>query len=192
MDKARDIRPGEELNEEALQIYLQEHWPGHEHITQIKQFPGGYSNLTYALNTNQGEYVLRRPPFGANIKTAHDMGREFRVLNLLQPHYDKIPQPILICEETEVIGAPFYVMERVQGVILRNQVPKDLDLTRTALDRWVKEAEAERTSAVPLDADEQAELKRLRKEVDVLRMERDFLRKAAAFFARDDSSRPSS
>lgn len=65
------------------------------------------------------------------------------------------------------------------------QVAKDLDLTRTALERWVKQAEEEKEGAVALDADEQAELKRLRKEVEVLRMERDFLKKAAAFFAKE-------
>jgi aminoglycoside phosphotransferase (APT) family kinase protein len=147
MDKAKDIRPGEELKEKALQVYLQQYWPGHERITDIKQFPGGYSNLTYALSTNQGEYVLRRPPFGANIKSAHDMGREFRVLNLLQPHYNKIPQPVLMCENTEVIGAPFYLMERVQGVILRNQVPKDLDLTPARM-RALSEATVDNLAAL--------------------------------------------
>lgn len=129
LDQPTNIRPGEELDLHQLQAYLQDHWPGHECIEELKQFPGGYSNLTYALRTNQGEYVLRRPPFGANIRSAHDMGREYRVLSLLQPHYDKIPQPVLRCTDEGVIGAHFYLMERVPGVILRNQPPKDIELS---------------------------------------------------------------
>lgn len=139
LDQPKDIRPGEELNEQELHQYFLEHWPGHQTIKAIQQFPGGYSNLTYALTTNQGEYVLRRPPFGANIKSAHDMGREYRVLTRLQPHYSRIPQPILFCASDHVIGGPFYLMERVKGVILRNQPPKGLDLSPQTM-RKVSEA----------------------------------------------------
>ena len=139
LDQPTDIRSGEELDLDALQTYLSAEWPGHEHIEALRQFPGGYSNLTYALRTNQGEYVLRRPPFGANIKSAHDMGREYRVLSMLRPHYAQVPQAVLRCDQEEVIGAPFYIMERVQGVILRNQPPKDIELT-PELMRAISEA----------------------------------------------------
>jgi len=139
LDQPTNIRSGEELDLKKLQAYLAGVWSGHERIVELKQFPGGYSNLTYALRTNQGEYVLRRPPFGANIKSAHDMGREYRVLSMLQPHYKKVPQPILRCDDDHIIGAPFYIMERVQGVILRNQPPKDIDLT-PELMRAISEA----------------------------------------------------
>jgi aminoglycoside phosphotransferase (APT) family kinase protein len=98
-------------------------------VLEITQFPGGFSNLTYCLKTSTKEYVLRRPPFGANIKGGHDMGREFRVLFLLQPIYDKIPKPIIFCENEVVMGAPFYIMERIQGVILRAASASKLNIS---------------------------------------------------------------
>jgi len=92
-------------------------------INRIKQFPSGFSNLTYFLDTNLGELVLRRPPFGANIKSAHDMHREYRVLDMLYPTFGKVPKPILYSADESVIGSEFYVMERITGTILRNKVP---------------------------------------------------------------------
>ncbi len=126
LDQATSIRQGEELNQEALTAYLRENWPGFTEIQGLQQFPGGYSNLTYLLRTDAGEAVLRRPPFGANIKSAHDMGREYRVLSLLKDALPEAPQPIAYCEEEEVIGAPFYLMERVEGIILRGSVRQQL------------------------------------------------------------------
>ena len=104
---------------EALNKYLREHAPTIGEVTEITQFPGGYSNLTFCLKSKNAEYILRRPPIGANIKSAHDMGREFTVLSQLKKHYSKVPSPIIYCEDADVIGAPFYIMERLQGVILR-------------------------------------------------------------------------
>ncbi len=129
LDKATKIRTGEELNKSALTDYLSQQGEAFNGPLEIKQFPSGFSNLTYLLTINNQEYVLRRPPFGANIKSAHDMGREFKVLSLLQAHYDKIPKPILNCADETIIGAPFYIMERVQGVILRSRIPKGMDVT---------------------------------------------------------------
>jgi len=104
----------------ALNQYLQQHAPQMGEVKTITRFTGGYSNLTYCLQTASGkEYVLRRPPVGANIKSAHDMGREFRVLSLLKPHYAKVPAPLIYCDSPDIIGAPFYVMENVAGTILR-------------------------------------------------------------------------
>lgn len=95
---------------------------------ELEQFPGGYSNLTFLLRTATRQMVLRKPPRGANIKTAHDMTREYRVLEALQPVFPAVPAPLLLCEDESVIGAPFYIMQRVEGVILRNRVPKGLQL----------------------------------------------------------------
>ena len=82
-DNASKVRKGEELDATLLQSFLQKEIQGFGNITDIAQFPGGFSNLTYLLTTDKGsEYVLRRPPFGANIKSGHDMGREFKVLSL--------------------------------------------------------------------------------------------------------------
>jgi len=112
-------------NINALNNYLQQNAPQIDEIKEIVRFTVGYSNLTYSLKTDNKEYVLRRPPVGANIKSAHDMEREFRVLSSLKPHYHKVPTPIIYCESTEIIGAPFYVMEKLSGTILRaHNAPK--------------------------------------------------------------------
>lgn len=128
MDNPRSVRSGEELNLKALNEYLHQHAPEMGMVQEFRQFPGGFSNLTYWLKTTHGEYVLRRPPVGANIKGGHDMGREFRVLSLLKRHYDKIPEPIVYCETLDVLGAPFYVMTRVSGIILRAIMAPTLNL----------------------------------------------------------------
>lgn len=129
IDRAVEIRKGEELNKQNLAVYLKNKLADFDGEIQIKQFPGGFSNLTYLIITKNQEYVLRKPPFGANIKSAHDMNREFKVLSLLEPVYPKIPKPILFCNDENIIGSAFYIMERVSGIILRDQIPKGLELT---------------------------------------------------------------
>ena len=141
------VRPGEELPLDALSDYLRAQWPGFSKINTLRQFPGGYSNLTYLLETDAGAVVLRRPPVGAQIKSAHDMGREFRVLSLLRGHFDKIPQPVLFCEDETIIGAPFYLMEQVQGVILRSKPPKEFQLTPDLMRR-ISEAAVDTLAAL--------------------------------------------
>jgi len=129
IDSATTIRPGEELNTEHLRAYLAAHLPELRDSLVIEQFPRGFSNLTYLLRLGEQELVLRRPPFGANIKSAHDMGREYKVLAGLTQVYPKVPHPLLYCTDESIIGAPFYVMERVKGVILRAQSAPKLALT---------------------------------------------------------------
>lgn len=125
-DQPAPIRPGEELDIARLQAYLLENLPGAEGRLEVLQFPSGFSNLTYLLRLGEQELVLRRPPFGANIKTAHDMAREYRILSALKPVYPKVPRPLLYCADEGVLGAPFYLMERLHGVILRTQPPPGL------------------------------------------------------------------
>jgi aminoglycoside phosphotransferase (APT) family kinase protein len=129
------IRAGEELDREKLNAYLKEFVPAIGEVRSITQFPGGFSNLTYCLKTDSKEYVLRRPPFGANIKSAHDMGREFKVLTLLKPHYSKVPEPVIYCENESIIGSSFYVMERIQGAVLRAANAPKLGLSSNVLRR---------------------------------------------------------
>ncbi len=104
-------------------------------IIDIEQFVGGYSNLTYLLKTADGvEFVLRCPPAGAKaIKKGHDMAREYRILRALQTAgFDVAPSPLLLCEDEQLTQAPFYLMERVKGIILRpdmaitQSIPPDL------------------------------------------------------------------
>ncbi len=129
LDQPTTIRQGEELDQTALADYLTSHLSALTGPMQIRQFPSGFSNLTYLVRVGDDEFVLRRPPFGATIRSAHDMGREYRVLSGLRRVYAKVPRSLLYCEDDTVLGAPFYLMERVQGTILRAQPPTDLPLT---------------------------------------------------------------
>ncbi len=136
-DAPTHTRPGEELDIAALQSFLNDGVSGFGPITGVAQFPGGYSNLTYLLKTDTREYVLRRPPFGAKeIRGGHDMGREFRVLTLLQnAGYRQIPEPVIFSNDESVMGCPFYVMVRVPGVILRAQTASQLAISPETMRR---------------------------------------------------------
>ena len=123
IDQPYEIREGETLDEEKLVPYLRQHMNEPNASLTIKQFPKGFSNLTYFLKFGDQDLVLRRPPFGANIKGGHDMGREYTILSHLHPVYPKAPRAILYCHDEEILGAPFYVMERVEGIILRPRMP---------------------------------------------------------------------
>jgi aminoglycoside phosphotransferase (APT) family kinase protein len=123
------MRQGEELDLAALTAYLEREIGEHGAVT-VEQFPGGHSNLTYLVHHGDREYVLRRPPFGSKVKSAHDMGREVAVLSKLAPVYARAPSVIAYCDETDVLGAPFYLMERRRGVILRKDLPPGLDHKR--------------------------------------------------------------
>lgn len=128
LDGTRPVREGEELDAVRLEAYLRDCLPGLQGTLKIEQFPAGHSNLTYRLACGDDEFVLRRPPFGSKVKSAHDMGREYRVLSKLHHAYGPAPEPICYCEDDSVLGAPFYVMRRVRGVILRRDPPAGLEI----------------------------------------------------------------
>ena len=111
LDDTRVVRSGEELPREPLEAYLRQQLGGDELPMVVEQFPSGHSNLTYLLRWGGQEFVLRRPPFGNQVKTAHDMGREYRVLSKLWPIYPPAPRPFLHCDDDHVIGAPFYLID---------------------------------------------------------------------------------
>ena len=121
-DKAAAIREGEELDAPRIEAFLKDSIPGVTGKLTILQFPSGHSNLTYSLTIGDSEFVLRRPPFGTKAKTAHDMGREFRMLTALRPVFPYCPRPIVYTEDTSIIGCPFYIMERLRGIILRKDI----------------------------------------------------------------------
>jgi aminoglycoside phosphotransferase (APT) family kinase protein len=127
LDHPAAIRPGEELDLVRLEPYLSPHFPDDGGQLRVRQFPSGHSNLTYSLSFGTRELVLRRPPFGSKVKSAHDMSREFRVLSKLHSVYPPAPEVLLYCDDDSVIGAPFYVMNPIHGIILRRNVPPDLD-----------------------------------------------------------------
>jgi len=119
------VRPGEELDANALDAYVRPRLPAAEGQLEVEQFPGGHSNLTYLLRYGSQEFVLRRPPLGPIAPKAHDMGREYRVLSALWPVFPPAPRPYLYCDDPSLIGAPFFVMERRRGVVIRRELPLD-------------------------------------------------------------------
>jgi aminoglycoside phosphotransferase (APT) family kinase protein len=116
---AQSVRKGEELPEVTLKAFLKENnWiENTASPLEVSQFSTGFSNLTYLLQIENKEIVLRRPPAGA-IKRGHDMGREFKVLSGLNKGFEKAPKAFVYTEDSEVIGAPFYLMEKMEGIIL--------------------------------------------------------------------------
>src|SRR6266849_60569 len=127
LDRPAAIRLGEELDVVKLEPYLRLHFPNEAGALQVRQFPSGHSNLTYSLNLGARELVLRRPPFGSKVKSAHDMGREFRALSKLHSVYAPAPEVLFYCDDDSILGAPFYVMQPIHGIILRRNVPRGLD-----------------------------------------------------------------
>ncbi len=124
-DAPKAVRAGEELDLARLTTYLETEL-GVQGAVTVEQFPGGHSNLTYLVHHADREYVLRRPPFGSKVKSAHDMGREVTVLSKLAPVYERAPRVVAFEGTGEVLGAPFYLMERRRGVILRKDLPAEL------------------------------------------------------------------
>jgi aminoglycoside phosphotransferase (APT) family kinase protein len=145
-DQSTQIRSGEELDTALIDPYIKAHIPGLSGSPAISQFPGGASNLTYLLQYPEQEFVLRRPPFGHKAKSAHDMGREYRILNQLRDAFPFCPKAYVHCTDESVIGAEFYVMERVKGIILRAELPAELNLDagqtealcKSFIDRFVE------------------------------------------------------
>jgi aminoglycoside phosphotransferase (APT) family kinase protein len=95
---------------------------------RVGQFPGGHSNLTYAVSCGDREVVVRRPPLGAVAKSAHDMGREWRVLRALAPRLPLAPRPIAYSDDEARLGSKVLVMERVPGLIVRREWPREVAL----------------------------------------------------------------
>jgi aminoglycoside phosphotransferase (APT) family kinase protein len=135
LDHPRAVRAGEQLDQLKLRAYLNAHMPDLAGPLEVEQFPAGFSNLTYLVCAGAQEFVLRRPPFGSQVKTAHDMGREYLILSRLHPVYPKVPRPILYCADETILGAPFYLMERVRGLILRARPPAGVDLSPPIMRR---------------------------------------------------------
>jgi len=135
------VRAGEELELVALERYLREHLVQFDRSSPIElaQFPGGHSNLTYLIRNGDQEFVLRRPPVGPVAPTAHDMPREYKLLSVINPSFPLAPKPILLCEDTSIIGVPFYLMELRRGFIVRFKVPSQIG-ENLILRRGVSEA----------------------------------------------------
>ncbi|HYY52237.1 MAG TPA: phosphotransferase family protein [Myxococcales bacterium] len=127
VDVPRPVRAGEELDLGRLAGFLRAQGLPSAGLSQ-EQFPKGHSNLTYLVRAGSREFVLRRPPVGSKVKTAHDMGREARILLKLQPAFPLAPRVVAVCDDLSVLGAPFYLMERIHGIILRGPEPRGIDV----------------------------------------------------------------
>lgn len=119
------VRPDEQFDVERLAGYLNGKLPGAMQSPLVRQFGGGAANLTYLLDYGTHQYVLRRPPLGPIAKSAHDMGREYKVLSTLYQAFPYAPRAFLYCDDPAIIGADFFVMERRQGVVVRKSMPPE-------------------------------------------------------------------
>ncbi|MDY6920586.1 MAG: phosphotransferase family protein [Pseudomonadota bacterium] len=130
LDQAGGVREGEELDPRIIGDYIKTVVPDISGDPEIRQFPGGASNLTYAVRFSNREFILRRPPFGTKAKSAHDMGREYKVMSKLKPVYPYVPEMIAFCpEQDSPLGCEFYIMERLVGIIPRADMPAGLALS---------------------------------------------------------------
>jgi aminoglycoside phosphotransferase (APT) family kinase protein len=130
---ARPVRATEQLDWDRVGRFLRERLPEHEipeldlsRDMEVEQFHGGHSNLTYLVRFGDVELVLRRPPLGPVAPTAHDMAREYRWLAAVHPVFPLAPRSYVLCEDTDVAGAIFYVMERRRGLVIRTEEPPQL------------------------------------------------------------------
>ncbi len=118
------MRPDERIDPERVGRFLEGKVPGAAGTPEIQQFEGGHANLTYLVKYGPREYVLRRPPLGPVAPSSHDMGREYRVLSALYQSYPLAPRAYVYSEDREIVGAPFFVMERRQGIVIRKEMPE--------------------------------------------------------------------
>lgn len=137
-NEPRPIRSEEETFDPGpVEAFLRRHADLPDRPMSVLQFGIGNSNLTYLLRIGDVEYVLRRPPLGPLLPTAHDMHREYRVLSALAGVGAPSPRPIAYCEDTSLIGAPFYIMERLRGFVVGRQGAPELDTPeKTAAVGW--------------------------------------------------------
>lgn len=134
-DMERAQRSGEELPMDRLLPWLTSHLSGLSDTPEVTQFAGGASNWTYRLKFTDHDLILRRAPLGKKAKGAHDMPREFHLQQKLKPHYPYVPEMIAVCEDEEVLGSTFYLMERLEGFIPRKNLPRQLSWERKTVNK---------------------------------------------------------
>jgi aminoglycoside phosphotransferase (APT) family kinase protein len=132
MSDTIQVRQGEELDIPALDTFLLRHVEGYPEDGEltVRQFALGHSNLTYELGKGAWKAVLRRPPHGPVAPKAHDMRREYIVLGSVSPLFPAAPRPYLYSDDTSVVGSPFLLMERKEGIVLDTDFPEGLQPTR--------------------------------------------------------------
>jgi aminoglycoside phosphotransferase (APT) family kinase protein len=124
------VRQGEELNKVIVSKFIRKNLaniPSGE--LEIEQFGAGHSNLTYLLKIGSWEAVLRRPPHGPVAPKAHDMKREYRILNNLHPLFSTAPKPYIYSDDKSIVGSSFFVMERRKGLVIDTEFPNSVSYT---------------------------------------------------------------
>ena len=125
---ARDVREEDAFDVDAVDGWLKEHAPSAPRgRPEVQQFSGGASNLTYLLRYPDRDLILRRPPAGVKARSAHDMGREYRIQSQLAPVFHFVADMVGFCDDESVIGSEFYVMERLVGHIPRSELGIELN-----------------------------------------------------------------
>ncbi|MCH5643186.1 MULTISPECIES: phosphotransferase family protein [unclassified Gordonia (in: high G+C Gram-positive bacteria)] len=124
---ATAVRAEDEFDVERVASWLGEN-AGIGEVPEVRQFSGGASNLTYLLHYSDRDLILRRAPRGTKARGAHDMGREYRIQSRLGTVLPYIAPLVAFCDDDEVLGADFYVMGRIDGVIPRRDWPADVPL----------------------------------------------------------------
>lgn len=128
IDKGGTVRHGEELDIVAVDRWLKEQVPDLEGLPEVTQYSGGASNWTYRLLYPGRDLILRRPPSGTKAASAHDMLREYNIQHLLKGAFPVVPTMVAACQDASVLGCDFYVMERLEGIIPRANLPRELAL----------------------------------------------------------------
>lgn len=129
LPEVQAVRAGEALDWSGIEGYLRKHLPADIDLGgefEVLQFPNGSANLTYMLRFGATELVFRRPPFGTLAPGAHDMQREYRVLSRLWQSFERAPRAYHFCDDPEVAGADFFVMERRRGEVIRGVIPESM------------------------------------------------------------------
>ncbi|WP_017930253.1 phosphotransferase family protein [Robiginitomaculum antarcticum] len=124
---ADPVRKGDEFDIKAMHEQLSSEIEGLTGLPDVRQYPSGASNLTYELSYPDRTLVLRRPPMGTKPKSGHDMWREYRIMRDLKPVFDAVPPVLYYTDDESIIGAEFYVMDKVAGPLIHNEIPEDWD-----------------------------------------------------------------
>jgi aminoglycoside phosphotransferase (APT) family kinase protein len=128
-DEPGALRDEDAFDTAAVHEWLSSRVDGLAEPPKVRQYPGGASNLTYLLSYPDRELILRRPPAGHKAASAHDMRREYTVQDKLKPVYPYVPNVLALCTDHDVLGSDFYVMDRIDGIILRGDLPEGLTLS---------------------------------------------------------------
>jgi aminoglycoside phosphotransferase (APT) family kinase protein len=129
IDKAKKVREKEQLPLDKVDVWIKANIPTVSGKPELTQYTGGASNWTYRIKYDSHDLILRRPPAGTKAASAHDMKREYEIQKALMPYYT-VPEMLAFCTDQSVMECDFYIMRRVEGIIPRANLPKDLQLDK--------------------------------------------------------------